>query len=292
MYDLIIIGLGPAGINACVYAKRSNLNILVIERGLPGGTIHSIKEVENYLGYDHISGSELAMKFYKQFKELKVPMKSETVTKIENKENKKIVQTNLNTYECKSVIIATGRGPQKLRLTNSEVEGISYCTLCDGALYKNKIVALYGSNPKALDDAIYLSNIVNKLYLVCNGDKLLGSEDVSLKVQSLPNIEIIYNEVIEEIIGKQKIEALKLKNQIIQVDGLFVNNEYGPITDFCKGLDILNNKDYIIVDEHQETKIKGIFACGDSTQKEIYQIITAASEGASAAINAYKYIKK
>ena len=292
MYDLIIIGLGPAGINACIYAKRSNLNVLVIERGMPGGTLHNIKEVENYLGYEHINGSDLAMQFYKQFKDLKIPMVNEEVQNITLEDNIKVIETSNNTYKSKAVIIATGRGPQKLNIPNENLPGVSYCVLCDGSLYKDKTVALYSSNPRGLEDAIYLSGLVKKLYLISNKEKLIGSKELVDKVNNLENIEIFFNQNINEIIGNEKISEIKLKDINLNVDGLFVNNDYGPITYFVKNLGITNDKGYILVDEHQETSIKGLYACGYNTKKEIYQIITAASEGASAAINAYKYIKE
>ena len=292
MYDLIIIGLGPAGINACIYAKRSNLNVLVIERGMPGGTLHNIKEVENYLGYEHINGSDLAMQFYKQFKDLKIPMVNEEVQNITLEDNIKVIETSNNTYKSKAVIIATGRGPQKLNIPNENLPRVSYCVLCDGSLYKDKTVALYSSNPRGLEDAIYLSGLVKKLYLISNKEKLIGSKELVDKVNNLENIEVFFNQNINEIIGNEKISEIKLKDINLNVDGLFVNNDYGPITYFVKNLGITNDKGYILVDEHQETSIKGLYACGVNSKKEIYQIITAASEGASAAINAYKYIKE
>lgn len=291
MYDLIIIGLGPAGINACIYAKRSNLNVLVIEKGVPGGSLHNIKNVENYLGYEQINGSDLALKFYKQFKELNVPLVNEEVLEIKVSDTAKEIITNSNVYQTKAVIIATGRGPLKLNVPGENLKGVSNCVLCDAALYKNKDVALYGNGPKNLEDAIYLSGIAQNVYLIINEHTLLGAKELKEKVETLTNIHIINDEKIIEIIGKTSIKKIRLKKSTITVDGLFINNGYGPLTYFCRNLNITNEKGYIIVNEYQETAIKGIFACGDSTKKEIYQIITAASEGASSAINAYKYIK-
>lgn len=292
MYDLIIIGLGPAGINASIYAKRSNLNVAVIERGMPGGTLHSIKTVENYLGYEQISGSDLALSFYKQFKALNIPMINEEVISITYNEKEKIIKTKVNEYKTKAIIIATGRGALKLNLENEDLPGISYCVLCDGSLFKNKRVALYGNKPEVLEDAIYLSNIVNKLYLIVNRDRLIGPKDLVEKVNNLENIEVIFNYEITKINGNTKLESLNLNNRELIVDGLFINNEYGPLTYFCEDLSITDEKGYIIANDKGETSIKGIFACGDNIKKDIYQIITAASEGATCAINAYKYIKE
>lgn len=290
MYDLIIIGLGPAGINASIYAKRSNIKTLVIEKKMPGGMLHNIKDVDNYLGYEQISGPDLAIKFYKQFKELDLPMVSEEVINVRVENNIKTVITNQNKYQTKAIIIATGRGPLKLGLTNEDIPGVSYCVLCDGNLYKDKTVALYGSSINNLEDSIYLAGIAHTVYLI-NPRKLVGPPNLIEQIKSTENIVFIENEEIIEINGRNKIESIKLKNQTVNIDGLFINNEYGPITYFCDKLNITDDNGYIIVDDKQETTIEGIYACGDNTKKEIYQIITAASEGAACAINAYKYIK-
>lgn len=291
MVDLIIIGLGPAGINASIYAKRSNLNVLVFEKKMPGGSLPNIKIVENYLGYEQISGADLAMNFYKQFKALKVPMISEEVIDIKDNGKTKMVITKEKTYETKAVIIATGRGPLKLNLKNEDLPGVGYCVLCDGSLYRNKVVALYGNKPEVLEDAIYLSSIVSKLYLIVNSNRLLGNNELVNKVNSLENIEIKFNNTIKNINGINKLDSINLEKEEIKIDGLFINNEYGPLTSFCKELNILDNKGYIIVNGNCETIIPGIYGCGDSIKKDVYQIITSASEGATAAINAYKYIK-
>lgn len=291
MYDLIIIGLGPAGINACIYAKRSGLKILVIEKGMPGGTLHSINNIENYLGYEKINGTNLAMQFYKQFMELNIEMKNEEVLDITLDGSIKTVITTNSSYQAKGIIIATGRGQLKLGIENENLPGVSTCTLCDGALYKDKVVAIYGNNPKILDDIFYLSNIVKKLYIITNKQNLIGNQEKIEKVKQIENIELIFNEEVKKINGNVKIESISLNKQILEVDGLFINNEYGPLTSFVKNLNITNEKGYIITDETGKTKIDGIYACGDNKAKDLYQIITAASEGATAATAIYKYIK-
>ena len=270
MYDCIIIGLGPAGINASIYAKRSNLNTLVIEKNMPGGTLHNIKEVDNYLGYEHITGSELAKQFYKQFKEQKIKQLSDEVLEINDDTNYKEVITKNGRYEARTVIICTGRGAKKLNLKNEDLPGVSTCVLCDGALYKDKTVALYGNKPAVLEEAIYLSGLAKKLYLIINNDKLLGPDNLVNEITTKDNIEIIKNEKITAINGNMKIKEIELTKQKLEIDGLFINNEYGPLTDFCKNLNITDDKGYIIVDEKGCTKVPGIFACGDSTKKEIY----------------------
>lgn len=283
MYDLIVIGLGPAGINACIYAKRSNLNVLAIEKETPGGKLNTIKSIENYLGYTDINGPELAVNFYRQFRSQKIMLKSEEVLNIQIKDNKKIVTTDKETYETKAVIIATGRGQKKL--TGFEhIKGISYCALCDANLYTNRDVMIIGNNYQSIEEAKYLSNIADNVYFIYNGPEL------NLEIG---NIKILYNEEIVDILENEGIiKEVILKNRNIKVDGLFVNVGSGPVTYFCNNLDITDQQGYILTNEKGETSIEGIYACGDIVKKEIYQIINAASEGAIAAINAGKYIRK
>ena len=280
-YDLIIIGLGVAGMNAALYAKRANLDILVIEKEMPGGTLNTVKEIENFIGYEKISGPELAINFYKQFKSLKVPMHLEEVISLENSNGVSTIVTNKETYEAKAVIIATGRGPKKLSI-GLDIQGISYCTLCDANLYQDKTVAIYGSNPKTIEEALYLSDIAKKVYLIVKDFKTNIQKD---------NIEIISNEEIKDLVADKdnKLKEIILTNQSLEVEGLFLNLGYGPATYFCP--DLVNAQGYIEVGEKCETSVPGIYACGDNIQKDIYQIINAASEGAIAAINANKYVK-
>ncbi len=283
MYDLIIIGSGPAGINASIYAKRSNLNVLVIEKDTPGGKLNTIKEVKNYLGYVDTTGPELATSFYKQFRSLKIPLKKEEVLDIEIKDDKKIVATSKDKYETATILIATGRGQKKLK-GFEHIMGISYCALCDANLYENKEVMIIGNNYQTLEEAKYLSNIAKKVYLVYD------KEISNLKID---NIELISNEKLVNIIEKNNIiEEVILENRSIKVAGLFVNIGSGPATYFCDNIGITDNQGYILVNQDQETKITGIYAAGDIVKKDIYQIINAASEGAIAAINASKYIRK
>lgn len=283
MYDLIIIGLGPAGINAAIYAKRSNLNVLVLEKETPGGKLNSIKEIHNYLGFEKITGPELATSFYRQFRSLKIAMKNEEVLDLKVTKEEKIITTNLGIYKTKAVIIATGRGQKKLK-GFEHLRGISYCVLCDANLYTGKDVMIVGNNFQTVEEAKYLSDIAKKVYLVYNGNEL--------KLDN-KNIEIFYNEEIIDIIeNKEIISEVILKNQNIKIDGLFVNIGSGPATYFCNNLNITDSDGYVLVNEKQETSIEGIYACGDIIKKDVYQIINAASEGAIAAINAGKFIKK
>jgi thioredoxin reductase (NADPH) len=269
MYDLIIVGLGPAGINAAIYGKRSNLNILVLEKETPGGKLNSIPEIQNYIGYGNISGPELATNFYRHFRSLDIPMKREEVLELKLEDNIKTVKTNEGVYKAKAIIIASGRGQKKL--AGFEHLKINYCALCDANLYDGKEVLLVGNNNQAIEEAKYLSDIVKKVYFLYEGD---------LSIEK----DIIHEE------GRIK-EAI-FKNKKIKIDGLFVNLGSGPATYFCKSIGITDDNGYITVNNNQETNIEGIYACGDIVKKEIYQIINAASEGAIAALNAGKYVRK
>lgn len=283
MYDLIIIGTGPAGINASIYAKRSKLNVLVLEKDTPGGKLNTIKDVDNYLGFSNTTGPELALSFYKQFRAHDITLKKEEVLNIELKNDIKIVTTSKDKYETKAILIATGRGQNKLK-GFEHIQGISYCTLCDANLYEKKDVMIISNNYQGIEEAKYLSNICNKVYLVYD------KENIELDID---NIEHITNEKLVNIIEKNNlIESVILENRTVKVDGLFVNLGSGPATYFCNNLGITDNAGYILVNNEQETKIEGIYAAGDIIKKDIYQIINAASEGAIAAINASKYIKK
>ena len=281
MYDLIIIGLGPAGMNAAIYAARAKLNVLVLEKETPGGTLNTIEEINNFIGYESISGPELALNFYKQFRALKVPMHNEEVTKLKKESDKISITTDKDKYEAKAIIIATGRGPKKLSF-GLDIKGISYCTLCDANLYQDKVVAVYGNNPKVVEDAEYLSDIAKEVYLIVN--------DLKVKELNKDNITIITNEEIIDLKAENNhLKEIILKNQTIEAEGLFLNLGHGPATYFCE--ELTNERGYLEVNEKCETKEPGIYACGDNVQKDIYQIINAASEGAIAAINATKYIK-
>ncbi|MDD2504768.1 MAG: NAD(P)/FAD-dependent oxidoreductase [Bacilli bacterium] len=283
MYDLIIIGSGPAGINAAIYAKRSKLNVLVLEKETPGGKLNSISHVDNYLGFEKKSGAELATNFYRQFRSLDIPLIREEVLDIVIEENNKTVITNKNEYQTKAIIIATGRGQKKLK-NFEKIQGISYCALCDANLYENKEVMIIGNNYQALEEAKYLSDIAKKVYLVY---------DKEFKELNKKNISYIRNESLVNIIEKDNvIKEVVFKNLKVKVDGLFVNLGSGPATYFCNNLNITNEDGYILTNEIGETNIPGIYAAGDIIKKDIYQIINAASEGAIAAINASRYIRK
>lgn len=293
MYDLIIVGMGIGGVTAGIYAKRGNLNVLIIDKGMPGGMLNNIEKVSNYPGLINIKGGEFANLLFEQVKDLEIPYKFETVTEIKVINNKKVVVTDKNEYEAERVIIATGTKPKYLGLDNEKDllgRGISTCATCDGAFYKDKDVAVVGSGSSALQESLYLANVCHKVYLLNRKDKFKGEKILEKKVKEKDNMEIIYNVNIKEYHENEgKIESIVLdNNQKLDVSGVFIYIGYKPNTDYLQNLNILDEQGYVKVDEHFMTDIEGIYAIGDAIKKDIYQLVTAASD----AINAVSSIIK
>lgn len=295
-YDVIVIGMGPAGITSALYLKRANLNCLIIEKNTPGGLLNKTSTVENYPGIIQITGPDLAYKFYEQLNAQQIPQKFEEVKEIiDNNDYKKVI-TNKGEYTAKKIIIAIGREPKKLKNTNEERlegKGISFCSLCDGTLYKNEEVSIIGGGNSALEEALYLSDICKKVTIINKSNSLKGDSILIDKVNDKENIEVINNSEVKEFHGKNdKLEYVTLKtdkeDKDLYVKACFIFIGYEPATKFLKNLDILDEKGYINVDEARRTKIKGIYAAGDIVKKEAYQIITASSDGAIAAVSCIK----
>lgn len=295
-YDVIVIGMGPAGITSALYLKRANLNCLIIEKNTPGGLLNKTSTVENYPGIIQITGPDLAYKFYEQLNAQQIPQKFEEVKEVIDVNDYKKVVTNKGEYTTKKIIIAIGREPKKLKNTNEERlegKGISFCSLCDGTLYKNEEVSIIGGGNSALEEALYLSDICKKVTIINKSNSLKGDSILIDKVNDKENIEVINNSEVKEFHGKNdKLEYVTLKtdkeDKDLYVKACFIFIGYEPATKFLKNLDILDEKGYINVDEARRTKIKGIYAAGDIVKKEAYQIITASSDGAIAAVSCIK----
>lgn len=288
-FDCIIIGAGVAGTTSSIYLKRWNFNILLLEKNMPGGIISNTSIIENYPGIKKIDGSTFAMNLYEQIKELDINYKYGNASEITQKNNLFIVNTDLGNYQTKSIIIATGRTPRKLNLENEDKligNGISYCATCDGLLYKDKEVCVVGVGNSALEESLYLSKICKKITIINRSSKLRADEILIEKVKNTANIEVMYNSNIIKLKEKQN----KLTNIIIKKEnetkellchGLFIYIGFEPIIPNVPNLKL--NDNYIVVDEKMQTNIDNICACGDIIKKDLYQIITAAGEGATAA---------
>ena len=284
MYDLIIIGMGIGGITAGIYAKRAGLNVLMFEKGAPGGMLQKIDKIENYPGFSEISGPDLAMDLFNQVKKVGVPFKFEEVLDVEITDEVKKIITKNGIYEAKNIIVATGRTPKYLGLDNEKDylgRGLSTCASCDGNFYKGEDVAVVGSGNSALQESLYLSKIVNKVYLLHRGINFKGDEALVDKVKNTPNIEIIDGVSVKKINEESgKINSVTLSNEnTINVKGVFIYIGYKPDTDMFKKLDITNINGDIIVGENFETDIGGLYAIGDCAKKGVYQLVTAASDG-------------
>ena len=280
--------MGISGVSAGIYAKRAGLKVLLLEGSTPGGTLNQINKVDNYPGIISVSGPDFAYNLFEEVNKMQIEYKLEKVTDVILDEIK-VIKTTKNVYEAKNLLIASGRRPKLLGLADEEKflgKGISTCALCDGTLYKNQDIAVIGGGSSALSEALYLSNIVNKVYLIHRREEFRGEDTLIKAVKEKNNIELILNNEVKKL----KIEEDTLKGVILKDDrellvkGIFIYVGFIPNTDFLVNTDVKLENGYIVINAEHETNIKGIYASGDVTKKEIYQLINAASEGAEAVI--------
>lgn len=299
IYDIIIVGAGPAGLTAAIYALRSNKKVLVLEKETIGGQMSSSPLIENYPGFLSISGSELANNLYSQVIELGGEVELEEVLSIEFGAVK-TVTTDMGKYETKSIIFATGAKYRRLGLEKEEEfigNGISFCVACDGAFYKDQTVAVIGGGNSAVINAITLSDICKKVYIVQNLDKLSAEASLINKLNEKENVEVIYNATVQELIGDNNLSAIsilvdKTEKRKLEIDGIFVSIGLLPQNDFIKDDITLDEYGYIKSDTECTTNLEGVFVAGDCRTKNVRQITTATADGAISAINAVKYLNK
>lgn len=301
MYDIIIIGAGPAGLTAALYALRANKNVVIFESASYGGKIINAKVVENYPGIEKISGIDFANRLYEQVKKLGAKIVYEKVINIINIINdtpKKVITIN-GSYETKAIIIATGLQNRKLNLdreANLIGKGISYCATCDGTFFKNKNVAVVGGGNTAIMDALYLADICKKVFVIYRNEQIKAEAITLNKLKEKNNVEFILNTNITKIEGTDKLSSVEITNKSgeiksLEIEGLFIAiGQESQIKDIT---DELNTDEfgYIITDEDCKTNIEGIYAAGDNRKKQIRQLTTAASDGTIAALTAIKELK-
>lgn len=297
MRDLVIIGSGPAGLSAALYAKRANLDVIVIEKEFLGtGQIAESARVDNYIGLCGISGYDLGEKFRADAEKFGVEFYEGAVTRLERKNDVWLTELDGGEIiESKTVIYAAGAAHRKLNIPGEERfigKGVSFCAVCDGALYQGKTVAVVGGGDTALDDALYLSDIAQKVYLIHRRNEFRGSAKSVLKIKSRENIEIVTPAVVTEITGDDRVRSVKLDNgRELILNGIFVAVGMTPATDLVKGLVETDSGGYIRADESGITNAPGLFAAGDVRTKKLRQVVTAVSDGANAAISAIEYLK-
>ena len=287
-FNTIIIGSGIAGMTASIYLKRANISVLLIEKNVPGGQITRASSVENYPGFKQIDGASLAMNVFEQVQNLGIDIKFADVKKIELVDDKKIVKTGNEEFICDNIIVATGRNPRKLLLPHEKEligHGISYCALCDGSFYKDKDVAIVGGGNSALGEALYLSNICHKVYLIHRRDEYRAASNLINAVKEKQNIELIINSNITKLNEKDGyLNSIIINdNKQINVSCVFIYIGNTPDISFLDNLNLTTKDDYIIVNNDMETNIKGIYACGDVIYKNTYQLTTAVGEATVAA---------
>ncbi len=300
MYDLIIIGSGPAGLSATVYGKRAGLNLLVIEQsGMSGGQVLTTYEVDNYLGLPGINGFDMGMQFRAHADKMQAAFCEESVIRIEDGEEAKTVVTDKNRYETKTVLIATGASHAKLRVPGEEEltgMGVSYCATCDGAFFRNRTVAVVGGGDVAVEDAIFLARGCEKVYLVHRRGELRAAKILQENLRELPNVEILWNQVVTSIEGDGQTEKMIVrstkdeKEKEIAIDGIFIAVGIHPNSAFVEGLLDMDDNGYIKAGEDGRTSVAGIFAAGDVRTKRLRQIITAVSDGANAVTSVQDYL--
>ena len=287
MYDIIIIGAGPSGMSAALYALRANKKVLLLEKECFGGQIINASNIENYPALPNVSGYDFATNLYNQIKSLGVILKYEEVLEVTDK---KEVITTKDTYKGKNIIIATGLKKRKLNLENEDKllgRGISYCATCDGNFYKNKNVAVVGGGNTALEDALYLSNIASKVYLIHRRDNFRGEKKLISEVKEKNNIELILNSNITKIIGEDNLNSIEItdnRNNIskLEIDGLFIAIGNIPDNNRFKNIIDLDENGYIIANANLKTKTDNIYVAGDTRVKTLRQLVTATSDGAIA----------
>ncbi len=301
IYDLIIIGSGPAGLSAAIYGKRAGLELLVIEKNyMSGGQILNTYEVDNYLGLPGMNGFDMGMQFREHADKLGVEHAEGEVIGLEDGSIKKVITTS-GEYEAYAVILATGAVHGHLNVAGEERltgRGVSYCATCDGAFYRGKTVAVVGGGNVALEDAVYLARFCEKVYLIHRRDEFRGEKILQSQVEALENIEVLFSHTVQEICGEEQVSHLILKDvkseqeKELQVDGIFIAVGIIPATSWIRDFIKKDEKGYVVANEEGETSAKGIYVAGDIRTKALRQIITAVSDGANAAVNAGAYINR
>lgn len=304
MYDVIIIGGGPAGLTAGLYTSRARLKTLLVEKGFTGGQVMTTEWVENYPGFEEgVSGAELSQKMEKQATRFGLEIAQGSVLDIALDGNiKKLIMEDDKQYEAKCIILATGSNPRLLKIEGEDTyrgRGVSYCATCDGAFFRDEKLVVIGGGDSAVEEGIFLTKFAETVYIVHRRDQLRAAKVVQERAFNNPKIKFVWDSVPVKIEGDDSgVSAVHIKNvktgdrSVLDVKGIFIYIGYNPSVEFLKGLVNLNENNYIITDEYMSTSVPGIFAAGDVRAKPLKQIATAVGDGATAAVAAERYIEE
>ena len=299
MYDTIIIGAGPAGMTAALYAARSNLKVALIEGGLPGGQMNNTSDIENYPGYANISGPELAEKMFEPLENLGVEHLYGFVENVEDHGEFKKVVIDDQVYETRTVIVATGSKHRLLGVPGEEElnsRGVSYCAVCDGAFFRDQDLLVVGGGDSAVEEAIFLTRFAKSVTIIHRRDELRAQKVLQDRAFANEKINFIWDSVVKEIKGENRVESVAIENvktgQVTEqaFGGVFIYVGLDPVSDFVQELQIRDQAGWIVTDDHMKTSVAGVFAVGDVRQKDLRQVTTAVGDGAIAGQEAYKYI--
>ncbi len=300
-YDVVVIGAGPGGMTAALYASRSNLSVLMIDRGIYGGQMNNTAEIENYPGFDSILGPDLGEKMYSSATRFGAEYAYGSVTDVEDHGAYKVVNTDDGSYQAKAIVIATGSEHRKLGVPGEEEysgRGVSYCAVCDGAFFKNKEVAVIGGGDSAVEEGLYLAQLASKVTVLHRRDQLRAQQIIQKRAFANDKMNFVWNAQVEAIEGDgQVVTGVKYKDKVtgeeavVPASGAFMYVGIEPMTKAFEDLGILDNAGWVVTDDHMQTNVPGIFAIGDVRKKELRQITTAVGDGGLAGQGVFKYIQ-
>ncbi|MFR0554766.1 thioredoxin-disulfide reductase [Loigolactobacillus coryniformis subsp. coryniformis] len=300
--DVVVIGAGPGGLTAALYASRSNLSVIILDRGIYGGQMNNTAEIENYPGFKSILGPNLAQNMYDGATQFGAEYVYGNVTNVEDQGKYKLIHTDDGDYQAKAVVIATGADHRKLGVPGEQEysgRGVSYCAVCDGAFFKNREVAVIGGGDSAVEEGLYLAQLASKVTIIHRRDQLRAQKIIQQRAFDNDKIEFVWNANTEEVLGdEQKVTGVRYTDKVtgeehvLPASGAFIYVGIDALTDGFQNLNILDEKGWVVTDEHMRTAVPGIFAIGDVRQKDLRQITTAVGDGGVAGQQAFNYIQE
>ncbi|MFC6170006.1 thioredoxin-disulfide reductase [Loigolactobacillus jiayinensis] len=300
--DVVVIGAGPGGLTAALYASRSNLSVIIVDRGIYGGQMNNTAEIENYPGFSSVLGPDLAQKMYDSATRFGAEYVYGNVTDVEDQGQYKLIHTDDGDYKAKAVVIATGADHRKLGVPGEQEysgRGVSYCAVCDGAFFKNREVAVIGGGDSAVEEGLYLAQLASKVTIIHRRDQLRAQKIIQQRAFDNEKVEFVWNANTEEIKGDdQKVTGVRYTDKVtgeehvLPASGAFIYVGIDALTDAFKNLNILDEKGWVVTDEHMRTATPGIFAIGDVRQKDLRQITTAVGDGGVAGQQTFNYIQE